>query len=992
MSDRPHLIEFRNYRSPLISSAVDYGELYFKDGTSDKSFSWSSNTSWIKSLAIANDGTAYFVRNTKTGVGGHDYKRAVFKISLGTLQLGDKTVSTFVGNLEPGLAAIAGTIDPDDQVTGLSLSPSGQLYGVLREGLTTGVGGADYLFRCTQVATAMTGPTLSVTSLGRLTSTAGSSTNTEDLVFSRDGALYVSDTSDNEVLRINPETGAVLSVLSAESEGGYCGLAVDNVDFRLVASSTGGSTANSFLRVDGGPANDDTFLNYQTRWGYTGIQAISFYQAPFVLLNQAVDVFAADGTATVYGVDFETGQTVPVTDAPFPVRALAYDLVRRQVFYLENNAASFRIGAFNVDTFVHQPFGDLKQFGLQYIPTELPDNLMYFSGYLWYVEPKTDNLIKVQVGANNISSQNKEANLTGNVLKFDAIGDLAMTPDGWMYFSCIRSDGQRFCRFRMSTLSNFETISGPIPPPVMLPEGGTYKENWFDALTFSPPSATGVRTLYGTYSSAPSPLRIVDKATGDSTHYKPTSPQVNLIDFSDQHPGDLSNPGAVTLQPLLAFANVYPAYTYSDVGGPLLAGTNPPPAPVPAPQLIVSNPKEIQLSQQSSSFFKVKWSYDGVDPRTSPNALTSADFTNGFPPQPISVAYSLWGSASSLPLKAVAKSQQTSVMVDSPLLTQTVTASLTTLRDPLISETAAVNGVRQVQITPNINAGDCPPGTRIYYTTDGTDPGVITNAQGLDNPVSGQLYTGTIPVPSTGTNFLITARVYPPSALPQWFKASDHEYLDIPIGLAGGHMDVDTSHTLGPFRKGTTDGHIHEFDKKFNVVGANFFSFPTSTLHNIQQHVPAGTKFKIIVANADLSTGGRLVINKNYNPSDNTTWTAVTTYDNTLPSDLPIYSLDGQAGTITLSQFGLYFDPNAIAAGGLIPTVTGAVRSNGPGAEGEWRNGALTIHVVKVNSNGTDAFTVNNDYSNGGVQGVATSGLLWEATFFWHWHGPPYGQ
>jgi hypothetical protein len=41
-----------------------------------------------------------------------------------------------------------------------------------------------------------------------------------------------------------------------------------------------------------------------------------------------------------------------------------------------------------------------------------------------------------------------------------------------------------------------------------------------------------------------------------------------------------------------------------------------------------------------------------------------------------------------------------------------------------------------------------------------------------------------------------------------------------------------------------------------------------------------------------------------------------------------------------------------------------------------------------VNADGTDAFTTDPSLSVGGVQGVATSGLLWEMTLFWHWDGP----
>ena len=63
------------------------------------------------------------------------------------------------------------------------------------------------------------------------------------------------------------------------------------------------------------------------------------------------------------------------------------------------------------------------------------------------------------------------------------------------------------------------------------------------------------------------------------------------------------------------------------------------------------------------------------------------------------------------------------------------------------------------------------------------------------------------------------------------------------------------------------------------------------------------------------------------------------------------------------------------------------MKSNDPGAHGEWRNGALTIQAVAVDASGADTFTTDTSISAGGVQGGATSGLLWESTVFWHWNG-----
>ncbi|MES2468083.1 MAG: type II secretion system protein [Verrucomicrobiota bacterium] len=989
-ADGPHMVEFRNnYRSPLVSTAVDYGPILFEGS------SLLSDTRYgILSLAVSNSGMAYFVRNSTIrkadGTGNSDSYRPLLSLNLANLRLGDTLNATHVGDLKPGLQTMAGSLDPDDVVTGISLSPNGELYGVLREGNSSGVDSADYIFKCTLPVSSLSGSDLGVTTIGRTTSAAGLSSNSEDLVFTRDGRLFVLDGYDNEILEVNPVTGVVLSVMSNDA-GGYRALAVDPTDYRIVASNTG---ANTFNMVNGGPGNDETFLSYQDRWGYSNIEAISFYQAPFLLLNTQVDLFAVDGSKTIHGIDFATGQTVPVTDAPWPVRAVAYDLVRREVFYLRGGSSSFTLGSFNRDTFQHKIYGDLKDSRFERSPVLLPDNLMYFGGFLWYVEPQTDNLMRIEVGTNTITAQKKASNLNANILRFDLIGDLAMTPDGWVYFSCINFEGQRFCRYQINSLSQFEVLSGPIASPVLLPGGESYRENWFDALAFAPPDAGGNRALYSTYAVAPSPLHTVDTSTGGSTFYKNILPNLSLIDFSDYHPGTLSDPNAVTLRPLLKLNNLHSTYTYAEVGGPFLIGFVPPPAAVTGPTVVLNNPNELLLSQQNSDHFEVRWSTDGVDPRTSPNASVTGTFSNGFPGQQLSVAYSLWGTSATLPLQVVAKSLKTAVLVDSPMLSPVIAAQRMVLDNPLVTEVAAVNGVRQLEIKPNIAGGLVPPGVRIYYTTDGTDPGVTRDSNGLDNPTTGRLYTGTIALPNSVPNgqpdYIVNARVYPPTNLPQWFEASDYGYYSLEEISGIGHMDVDTSSQIYPYRRGKTDRHVHAYTRHYNTAGLDFFNLADNKLHEITDNVSSGMKFKIIVSNADLSPGGRIVINKTYNPSDPSTWIPVTTYDNTAPSALTIYSLDGAPGTTRLTSFGFYSDMTTIANGGLIQGNPGHVKNNTPGIYGEWRNGAFTIQVVRVNSSGYDAFTTNTTFSGGGVQGVATSGLLWECTVFHHGSGGPY--
>ncbi|MBT7586624.1 MAG: PKD domain-containing protein [Gemmatimonadetes bacterium] len=185
-------------------------------------------------------------------------------------------------------------------------------------------------------------------------------------------------------------------------------------------------------------------------------------------------------------------------------------------------------------------------------------------------------------------------------------------------------------------------------------------------------------------------------------------------------------------------------------------------------------------------------------------------------------------------------------------------------------------------------------------------------------------------------------------------------------GLIGGHIDIDTASDIAPINDGDTDGHVHAYDNKYDVLVVDYFDLMDSKLHNITTDVSSGEKFKLLIANASLSPGATLQVN---NGSDSS----------------GIYSLDGVDGSTQLTALSYHFEANGIATGRVHPTNTGDVRKNVPGPNGEWRNGALTLQAVKVNADGTDGYTLND-------QGVAASGLLWETTAFWHWNGPSYHE
>ncbi|MDF1862871.1 MAG: Ig-like domain-containing protein, partial [Verrucomicrobiales bacterium] len=204
-------------------------------------------------------------------------------------------------------------------------------------------------------------------------------------------------------------------------------------------------------------------------------------------------------------------------------------------------------------------------------------------------------------------------------------------------------------------------------------------------------------------------------------------------------------------------------------------------------------------------------------------------------------------------------------------------------------------------------------------------------------------------------------------------------------GIWGGHFDLDYDTSLG----GDTEGHHHAYDDDFDVLGVDYFNALGNKFSGVNDEVNTSQQFKIIVANGDLSPSARISINQIYDENDPSTYISVTDYDDIALEDLTVFSLNGNGGTTQLTDLSIMFPVTAMAEAGFLPSQTGAVRGNTPGADGEWRNGAITLQLVEVNG-GADNFTTDLSLSNGGVQGVATSGLVYESTIFWHWDGPTY--
>jgi hypothetical protein len=216
-----------------------------------------------------------------------------------------------------------------------------------------------------------------------------------------------------------------------------------------------------------------------------------------------------------------------------------------------------------------------------------------------------------------------------------------------------------------------------------------------------------------------------------------------------------------------------------------------------------------------------------------------------------------------------------------------------------------------------------------------------------------QLYSKVVPV---------NASFESPIRVPSDFDLPD--LTPSQVGLLGGHIDVDTSREYYPFGAGLTDAHVHEYDKKYQLNGLDFFNLIDVDLSNSNRFTSYQDNFKIVILNSNLSPGAVFIINGHK--------MGVETF-NRLTKDLlfrigPTQNLN----EISLTELKLTFAIDSLLDGQVFKSSPKCVSANIPGLNGDYRNGALTIQFVSPNS----IFDP--------LSGAAQTGLIWESAVFWH--------
>ena len=244
-------------------------------------------------------------------------------------------------------------------------------------------------------------------------------------------------------------------------------------------------------------------------------------------------------------------------------------------------------------------------------------------------------------------------------------------------------------------------------------------------------------------------------------------------------------------------------------------------------------------------------------------------------------------------------------------------------------------------------------------------------------------------------------------------------------GLAGGHMDVDTDNPDDGLGGGTA-GHVHEYDDKFDVTFVDYFDLEPPDGGKLPHVDDVGihilTEFVAVLANADLSPGGKLTLkDKEWNVVDYQEMIQQRLLDYDGADSSTLVDEDGASLVFTLQDIRnndgtmrLGFLSSAVINGGLHPSQTGCVKDNDI-INDRWRNGALTFQLIQLDTIGSGASAANSwiaqtpaDLVTGMVGGglhanpANDSGFLYESTMFWHFgdlykiitgeKGPCYGD
>lgn len=320
----------------------------------------------------------------------------------------------------------------------------------------------------------------------------------------------------------------------------------------------------------------------------------------------------------------------------------------------------------------------------------------------------------------------------------------------------------------------------PLTAPVLSPSGGAYDLSQFKlSVTISNPNPPGTSIVKYSLNGGTSQIYL-----GQSITVSPTdsiSTQALTID-PDHYSNSPSASAQYTANPLQLVVSISApgSLTYQQAGGAMSNMTN---TAAPTATLTATNLSNIDKSFRSAMQFV--WTYDGSDPLTSSTAQSSSSFdaTSSAPNVSADVSISHWPSTGSLTIKAALRSTNSNYFTDSDSQSASISRTLTTLTSPIIDPGSSYRSADlPISIYAN-TSGTYPATTRIYYTTDGSDPG-----DSGGNPTGGTAYTGAFELGSSISAAVVEARLYASTTYAAWFNASPATMANYTSAGGGGEI------------------------------------------------------------------------------------------------------------------------------------------------------------------------------------------------------------
>ncbi len=176
------------------------------------------------------------------------------------------------------------------------------------------------------------------------------------------------------------------------------------------------------------------------------------------------------------------------------------------------------------------------------------------------------------------------------------------------------------------------------------------------------------------------------------------------------------------------------------------------------------NDKYIPPAYLKDANFTVRYTTDGSDPIT--DGIAAPSFSGFFSPVNVPLGLAVWGTNSSVVIRAVAIAANTSLFVSSATEEAAATISPTALPQTIFP----ANPIGLPYLVQINESAPVPVGLRKLYTTDGNQP--LTAATG--GFVRSEALTYSSPMPSTAlpaTSYTLTAQATGPAGFEQWFSS-----------------------------------------------------------------------------------------------------------------------------------------------------------------------------------------------------------------------------